>query len=281
MKQSIRRIYIEITSRCNLNCSFCRTTERNNDMDPAFFADVLKQAKQITPYIYLHVHGEPLLHPAFEEIMNMCDQENMQVQLVTNGTLLAKYPDLYRHSSLRKISFSLQSIEYHSADPISYLKDILSFCEAASKQERPYCEIRFWRDDQLQMERTGTCLSWLQEHYTFTKTERPDNYRIMDHVYVDAHNMFAWPSVGEPLNSIRGTCYGGIRQIAVLSDGTVVPCCLDSQGDIPLGSLQKQSLDEILSSKRYTDLCHGFENRELTEDLCRKCTYRNRFDQKI
>ena len=281
MKQSIRRIYIEITSRCNLNCAFCRSTERNNNMDPAFFAEVIEQAKQITPYIYLHVHGEPLLHPAFEEIMDLSDKENMQVQLVTNGTLLAKYPDLYKHKSLRKVSFSLQSIEYHNADPISYLEDILTFCQSASKQDKPYCEIRFWRDDQFQLKRTETCLSYLKENYAFEETERPDNYRIMDHVYVDLHNMFAWPSLDTPVNSDQGTCHGGIRQIAVLSDGTVVPCCLDSQGDIPLGSLHTQSLDEILASKRYLDLCRGFENHILTEELCRKCTYRKRFDQKI
>ena len=107
MKQTIRRVYIEITSRCNLNCAFCTAQNRTGtDMDPAFFREIILQVRDITPYVYLHVQGEPLCHPRFDELMDICDECGMQVQLVTNGTLLHRWPGLIHHSSLRKISFS-------------------------------------------------------------------------------------------------------------------------------------------------------------------------------
>ena len=282
MKSSIKRIYIEITSRCNLNCAFCTAGSRQgSDMDPVFFESILKQVREVTPYIYLHVQGEPLLHRDFSTIMDLCDNYEMQVQLVTNGTLLARYPDLLRHPSLRKISFSMQSIEYHSRDEIALLKEILSFCQQASAQKHPYCEIRFWRDDQLEQRRTENCLAYLQEYYDFRSSDRKNNYAIMDHVYVDFHNTFTWPSMSLPELSRKGRCLGGIRQLAVLCDGTAVPCCLDAEGNIPLGSLHDQTLAEILAGSRYQNLCQGFQNNELREELCRRCPYRQRFDQKI
>lgn len=282
MKQKISRVYIEITSRCNLNCAFCSSAGRTGqDMDPAFFASLLPQVKQLTDFIYLHVQGEPLLHPSLEEIMDICDKERMQVQLVTNGTLLNMHPHLIDHPSLRKISFSLQSVEYHTRDELALLQEILAFCHEASKRDLPYCEIRFWRDEQLAMPRTERCLHYLQDNYSFAENSRADNYRIMDHVYVDFHNPFEWPAMDRPVISTTGRCLGGLHQLAVLSDGTVVPCCLDAYGNIPLGSLHEESLEDILNGSRYVRLCEGFLSNHLSEELCRRCPYRLRFDQKI
>ena len=63
----------------------------------------------------------------------------------------------------------------------------------------------------------------------------------------------------------------------MLCDGTVVPCCLDHEGDIPLGNLFTQSLEEILSSPRAQAIYEGFSGRRVVEELCRKCGYARRF----
>ena len=64
----------------------------------------LDQIKEFGNYIYLHVLGEPLLHPNFNEILKLLDDKGFNLQLVTNGILLNKYPDLLTHKSLRKLS---------------------------------------------------------------------------------------------------------------------------------------------------------------------------------
>ena len=54
------------------------------------FRSILDQIKPYTSYLYLHVLGEPLMHPELEEILSLCRKADMHVQLTTNGTLLKK-----------------------------------------------------------------------------------------------------------------------------------------------------------------------------------------------
>ena len=70
----------------------------------------LNQIKEFSNYIYLHVLGEPLLHPNFDQILKLLDEKDFNLQLVTNGILLNKYPNLLSHKCLRKLSISLHSI---------------------------------------------------------------------------------------------------------------------------------------------------------------------------
>ena len=74
-------------------------------------------------------------------------------------------------------------------------------------------------------------------------------------------------------------CYGLRDQFGVLSDGSVVPCCLDHDGDITLGNIldTDASLEEILSSERAQKIKNGFTRRYASEELCRRCGYAQRF----
>ena len=63
----------------------------------------------------------------------------------------------------------------------------------------------------------------------------------------------------------------------MLVDGTVAPCCLDHEGDIPLGNLFEQELEEILRSSRARALYDGFSRGKPSEALCRRCGYATRF----
>lgn len=277
----LKRVYLEITNICNLQCAFCAPHHREPlSMTPSFFHHCLLEVKPYTQYVYLHVKGEPMLHPQFEEIMRICDTEKMQVQLVTNGTFLHKYANqLLQHPSLRKISFSLQSIEFQNGDPIERIAEILAFTKRASQQERPYCEIRFWRSDQLADAAKKQCLHYINERYEMVPTGRGKNYRIMNHVYVDFDNVFEWPDDTSCEGQARGTCHGALHQLAILSDGTVVPCCLDHDAHIPFGDLHIASMEEILQNERYIKMTEGLRNHKLTESFCRKCTFRYRFNK--
>jgi len=57
----------------------------------------------------------------------------------------------------------------------------------------------------------------------------------------------------------------------------VVPCCLDHEGDIALGNLFEQEMEEILTSPRAKALYEGFSQRKAAEELCRRCGYARRF----
>ncbi|HMU74169.1 MAG TPA: SPASM domain-containing protein, partial [Elusimicrobiota bacterium] len=91
---------------------------------------------------------------------------------------------------------------------------------------------------------------------------------------------FEWPRPDRPARSDRGFCHGLSTHFGVLTDGTVVPCCLDKDGVIDLGNLRTQNLHEVLQSARAEALRDGFQKAVLVEDLCRKCPFIARFDAK-
>ena len=93
---------------------------------------------------------------------------------------------------------------------------------------------------------------------------------------MDKDNEFEWPDDKKDLKN-DGFCMALKTQIAILVDGTVVPCCLDSNGKIPLGNIYTNSFESIVNSKKFMDLKKSFQDRKPIEKLCLNCTYKNRF----
>ena len=98
-------------------------------------------------------------------------------------------------------------------------------------------------------------------------------YKMQDKVFLEWGEKFDWPDIeGEELGC-NHTCYGLRDQIGVLSNGTVVPCCLDADGTIPLGNIFESDLSDILSGERAVALKTSLERRKVTEELCKRCPY--------
>jgi len=59
-----KKIYLEVTNNCNLDCSFCIGNKRNKKfISKEEFKIILDKVEGYTNYLYFHVMGEPLLHP--------------------------------------------------------------------------------------------------------------------------------------------------------------------------------------------------------------------------
>ena len=85
--EKYKKVYIEITNCCNLNCSFCSpVTKEKRYMTTSEFEHILKEVKKVTDYIYLHVKGEPLLHPNLIDILKLAEKYHLKITLTTNGT---------------------------------------------------------------------------------------------------------------------------------------------------------------------------------------------------
>jgi radical SAM protein with 4Fe4S-binding SPASM domain len=104
------------------------------------------------------------------------------------------------------------------------------------------------------------------------------NEVLAKNIFLEQAERFDWPDAAG--NERGGNFCRGLRDhIGVLCDGTVVPCCLDAQGAIPLGNLLEQGLEEILSSPRAKAMERGFAARQPAEELCRRCGYARRFNR--
>jgi len=101
--------------------------------------------------------------------------------------------------------------------------------------------------------------------------------KIADRLYINQAEKFKWPDVNENEINKNGFCYGLRTQAAILVDGTVVPCCLDSDGIINLGNIQNNFFSEIIESERANNIVNGFSNKQAIEELCQRCGYIKRF----
>ena len=121
----------------------------------------------------------------------------------------------------------------------------------------------------------------INKHYNLDKSfiekvQTENNIKINSTTNVDKDNEFTRPQINDYQSN--GYCYALKSQIAILSDGTVVPCCLDSNGQIELGNIFTDSLEEIISSERYQNLKKSFQDRKPCEELCKSCTFKERFN---
>ena len=272
-----RKVYIEITNACNLTCSFCSKTQRSiHSMTCSEFEKVISQVQKFTKVIYLHVKGEPLLHPQLDEILEICDAHGMRVNITTNGTLLpGKAEILKKHACVKKLNVSLHC-EHHQEN---YLTHVF---ESIDQLDSVYVMYRIWTLDGFEMnEQAQEIIEGLQEYYHLEanlaeKMIQENHVQITDRIYLDKENEFIWPDLKNPVFNTQGYCFALKTHIAILSDGTVVPCCLDGEGVIRLGNVFEQDLAEILAGNRAQALKKSFQDRKPCEELCQKCGFMER-----
>lgn len=275
----LKRAYIEITNICNLSCSFCPGTTRKPDyMSTRDFKTIAAKLRPHTGYIYLHVMGEPLLHPDLDEILGIASELDLKVNITTNGTLIGSAaPILLKHSCIRKVSISLHSFEGNS-DTMNglnaYLEDVWSFCSAASS----IVALRLWNGGGQDSFNTSI-MDFLSRRTGLDVPALPfdaNGRRLGPKLYLESADKFTWP-IEEQNEKPVTFCHGLTQQVAVLVDGSVVPCCLDSNGNMTLGNLLHEDFNDILNSPRAKALVQGFIDHAPSESLCRRCGYATRF----
>ena len=276
-----KRVYVEITNVCNLSCVFCPGTAREKRfLSPEEFRVMARKLRDHTRYLYFHVMGEPLLHPQLAELLAIAAEQDFRVCLTTNGTLLPeKAAVLLSSPALHKVSISLHSFEGNDGgDMTDYLTAAWKFCTAAA-EKGVLCALRLWNEGGAQA-RNAEILSFFSaavgQNVEDLPPDRAGNRRLAPGVYLESAQKFDWPA---PDAAERGVqfCHALRQQIAVLCDGTVVPCCLDGEGRMPLGDLLTQTLPEILNTPRAQAIRKGFSRRRPAEELCRRCGYASRF----
>ncbi|MGL4738918.1 MAG: radical SAM/SPASM domain-containing protein [Cellulosilyticaceae bacterium] len=284
-----KKVYIEISNRCNLSCSFCPKLARTpGRMTYEQFEKVLGEVKPYTDYIYLHLMGEPTAHPELEAFLELAKASQLRVNLTTNGTLLHRVKDLLlQEGRVRQINISLHSFEANENGITleGYIREIIAFAKEASAKG-VICSLRLWNKDQAELRGdnalNGYILKTLEEGFDVATSleealaQKP-SFKLMNRVYLNMAERFEWPDLSRDVISTEAFCYGLRDQMGILVDGTVVPCCLDSEGSIELGNVFDTPLQQILESPRAQALYEGFSNRQAVEALCQRCGYVTRY----
>ena len=273
-----QKVYVEISNLCNLCCSFCPGTKRQKRaMTEEEFASLLPKLRSYTEYLYFHLMGEPLCHPKLGIFLNLAHREGFKVILTTNGTLLeAKQELLLNSDGLHKVNISLHAFEANDLDvPFEeYLRRCFAFGKAA--EGKVLIAYRLWNHGGKDA-RNEEILRLMKQYFTEDWVTERRGIRIGSRIYLEHGDKFDWPDLSAEDGGDAVFCYGLRDQLGVLCDGTVVPCCLDHEGDLALGNLFCQDMDTILASERAKAIYDGFSNRKAAEDLCRRCGYARRF----
>lgn len=281
----LKKAYLEITNLCNLSCVFCPGTRRPTGfLTPEDFSLLAGRLRPHTEYLYLHLMGEPLAHPQLEEILRRAGALGFRVMITTNGTLLEERGRLLLASpAVERVSISLHSFEGNEGDGLAdYLDRCLRFaCSASAGGKR--CALRLWNLDGAGTRganrQNGAILSTLKGAFPGPWREGRRGTTLAPGVFLEWGEVFDWPDLSAPEGDGPTFCYGLRDQVGVLWDGTVVPCCLDHEGDIPLGNLYRQTLAEILESPRARAIYDGFSWGRASEPLCRRCGFARRFQK--
>lgn len=275
-----KKVYIEITNTCNLNCSFCIKDNRmKKEMSIDEFETVLKKIDKYTDYIYLHVKGEPLIHNKLDEILSLTNKYKKYVNITTNGVLLKnKINILKKYNNIRQINISLHS----ENNKDNYIDDIL---DAVDELKTIFIVYRFWtlKDNKLD-NKMLEYLSKIKEKYNinnelYNEIINGNNLKIINNIYINKDKEFEWPDISNNYYNENGFCYGLKNQIGVLVDGTITICCLDSFGVSNLGNIFNDDIEIIMNSEKVKNIIKGFNNRKVYLDICKHCSYKERFNK--
>lgn len=273
-----RKAYLEITNICNLKCAFCPGTSREKKfMSREEFEVLTKKLRPYTDYLYFHLMGEPLMHPELEYFLKFAGELGFKIIITTNGTLLNDRADiLINAQGLHKLNLSLQSFEANRGGELrEYISACAGFAKRASEAGK-ICVLRLWNQNGLDS-LNGDIESILEEYFPKPWKKSRESFGLAQRVFLEPGDKFDWPDLNVPELGERCFCYGLRDQIGVLCDGTVVPCCLDHEGNIALDNLLSYELADILDTERARAIYNGFSQRQSSEELCRKCGYARRF----
>jgi radical SAM protein with 4Fe4S-binding SPASM domain len=246
-------------------------------MTEADLSALLPKLRPYTDFLYFHLMGEPLCHPKLENFLALADKHGFRVILTTNGTLLSKCREMLLSSpALHKVNISLHAFEANDLKvPFAeYLRGCFEFGKAA--EGKVLVSYRLWNEGGRN-QKNHEILDAMEGYFPKPWTPQRHGIGIGNRIFLEYGDKFDWPDLKAPDGGDGVFCHGLRDQIGVLADGTVVPCCLDHEGDIALGNLFLQSMEEILDAPRAKALYDGFSRRTATEELCRRCGYARRF----
>ena len=265
---TFKKIYLEITNRCNLNCSFCIKNKRKIiDISKENYEYIIDKIKPYTKELYLHILGEPLMHTDTKYFIHYATINGLLVNITTNGYLIDR---IKNNREIHRLNISLHSYnERYGITLDKYLDNIFEVVD--SIKDKTFITLRLWVNNK----NNPYILKRINEHYhtNISKLNNEEKIKITNNLIIDTFHEFIWPDINNGYYSEKGRCKGLIDHIGILSDGTIIPCCLDSNAIINLGNIYTDNIEDIMKQERVKKMIDGFKKGYKCEELCRHCKF--------
>lgn len=273
-----QKIFIEITNFCGLSCSFCTPQKAKDSMNLEDFNRICTEISPFTHLCALHILGDPLTLDDLNSYLKIAESYNLKIDITTSGFYCsdAKTNLLLKSPCIHQINISLTSMLYQKRQVAleSYLKPIFTLLSQhqQSKSEK-FINLRLWNlTKDFTPPPQNTAIYKALEEFFKTPITTPKT-RLAYKIHLLEQPFFKWASLDSKPLAQKGFCYGGSKQLGILCNGDVVPCCFDTKGVIKLGNLFKDSMPIILESPRLKRLVAGFKDGVILENLCQHCSH--------
>lgn len=248
-------------------------------MSPDEFRIVVDKIRPYTNYIYLHVLGEPLLHPQLNEILYIAESAGLNINITTNGALLERKKEMLLRHSVRQINISLHDAEENilAEKWPEYIQSVLDFARTSAPTS--YICLRLWNTtNEASEEFNQFCMNKIASEFNISTDQLNENtngngLKLVDHIFLQRAPRFEWPDENVVGKVTKKNCYALRDHIAILADGQVVPCCLDANANMKLGNIFSENLSDIIQTERAKDIKKGFEQRKVVEPICATCGF--------
>ncbi|HEC11942.1 MAG TPA: radical SAM protein [Acidiferrobacteraceae bacterium] len=271
---------IELTSECNLVCCMCPRDDNAKRglgyMTFDTFRRIIDETATGLEFAYLHLAGEPLLHPEFERFIDYAAEQGVHTGISTNGTILSK------RRAKRLLASSLDtliiSIDGTDAETYKRIRGANSFNKVVRNTEGfldlkeeagkgPFVVIQMICMEENHRQAKDFCRRWKRAGVNAVRLKRFFNFagQVAD----------MSPEINDKMavnNKPPKPCMLPWRQLAFYYDGTAVACCHDFLHETELGNIHQHSLEEIWNSTAMREVrrCH-VEGRKDDIDLCAGC----------
>ncbi|MBK1991092.1 SPASM domain-containing protein [Campylobacter sp. 2018MI35] len=275
-----KKIYIELSDICGLKCEFCPSMKNiRGIMKLSNFKALVEEISNKAELFTFHLLGDPLLLSNLEKYIQIAYEKNMKLELTTSGfyfntknqNLLLKYSNIYQ------INISITAfLSQNKLSLKDYFEPILTFFKEHLKQNaKSFINLRLWNlDENFNFPKENLEFYQFLNSYFNTKIDpKLAKNRLARHIILHQKKSFKWPSLEDEIINTKGTCYGLIKQIGILSNGVVVPCCLDAKACINLGNIFEKSFTSIINSQKSKKIKQGFKEGKYLETLCQRCTF--------
>lgn len=276
-----RILNIEVTNRCNLQCTICPKVDSNTELgfiDIDFLTKIIDENRSILSgqAVWLHFSGEPLLHPDLSKIIKLLKENNIRTMLSTNAVLLSEKKSLdILEAGLDYIVFSFDG----------YSKEIYESIRIGAKFEEVKKNILNF----LKIKEENSFKTTTQIQFVELKTNTKEVAYFIDewkktninHINVKSfctragrvaniENFELNSSIYKP-KVRRRPCFYLWETLIVLWDGSVITCCQDLKSELIVGDLKKQTLSEIWNSPQLQEIRKRQLKGDFSMEPCAGC----------
>jgi len=265
-------VTIEPNNICNLKCIMCpyKDSKRKKEtMIMPLFKKIVNEAAELKcGEIHLTQYNEPFTDKLIFERIRYIRDKGMKSSFYSNAMLLnRKMRNKLLDTPPDWVRFSVDSVNKKNFEEIrkganfeKVVGNIIRLYKERNErnQKLPKIEVFFTVLDKNKDE-GKIFLNFWRGKCDFASLYPADSRGSKKYVTVNYKNLKSYP------------CFNP-KRVLILSNGKVVLCCVDIDGKIVLGDMNKQTLKEILNSKKYKEIYNSQLNRTCNIDMCRNCS---------